>query len=138
MEPVYLLDGARTAFTSFGQSFAGVSSTELGVATAKEALKRANVSPDHIDQVVYGNVIHSSKNAPYVARHVATQAGVPITTSAMLVNRLCGSGLQSVISAAQSIQLGEGDTALVGGVENMSMSPVFRSRTGSSLRNLGM
>ncbi|WLD91909.1 thiolase family protein [Alkalihalobacillus sp. AL-G] len=123
MSGIYLLEGARTAFASFGQSFANVSTTDLGVTTVQEALRRADVSPDLIEQVVYGNVIHSSRNAPYVARHIATQADVPTTTPAMLVNRLCGSGLQSVISGAQSLLLGEGDTALVGGVENMSMSP---------------
>ncbi|WP_349407651.1 thiolase family protein [Pseudalkalibacillus sp. SCS-8] len=123
MNEIYLLDGARTAFTTFGGSFAKVTPTELGVATAKEALKRSKVSPEEIDQVVYGNVIHSSTNAPYVARHIATQSGIPTDKPALLVNRLCGSGLQSVVSASQSLLLGEGNTALVGGVDNMSMSP---------------
>ncbi|MCF6137665.1 thiolase family protein [Pseudalkalibacillus berkeleyi] len=123
MNDVYILDGARTAFTSFGGSFTKVGPTELGIATAKEAMKRSGVSPSEIEQVIYGNVIHSSGNAPYVARHIATQSEVPVEVPAMLVNRLCGSGLQSVVSGAQSIMLNEGEVALVGGVDNMSMSP---------------
>ncbi|MGP4082104.1 thiolase family protein [Pseudalkalibacillus sp. R45] len=123
MEEVYILEGARTAFTSFGKSFASIGPTELGVATAKEAMERSQVSPDEIEQVIYGNVIHSSTNAPYVARHIATKSEIPVETPAMLVNRLCGSGLQSVISGVHSILLNEGEVALVGGVDNMSMSP---------------
>ncbi|MGM7701767.1 thiolase family protein [Pseudalkalibacillus sp. Hm43] len=123
MNDLYIVDGARTAFTTFGGSFTQVGPTELGVATAKEAMQRANVSPEDIDQVIYGNVIHSSANAPYVARHIATQSGIPVEVPAMLVNRLCGSGLQSVVSGAQSLLLNEGEVALVGGVDNMSMSP---------------
>ncbi|WP_408006614.1 thiolase family protein [Pseudalkalibacillus sp. A8] len=123
MNDIYILEGARTAFTSFGKSFATVGPTELGVATAKEAMKRSQVSPQEIEQVIYGNVIHSSTNAPYVARHIATKSGIPAETPAMLVNRLCGSGLQSVISGVHSLLLNEGTTALLGGVENMSMSP---------------
>lgn len=132
MKEVYLLDGARTAFGSFGQAFRDVSATELGKVTAVEALKRANVEPSQINQVVYGNVIHSSTSAAYVPRHVALQAGVPIETPVLGVNRLCGSGLQAVVSAAQSIMLDEAEFALAGGTENMSQAPHsdFKSRFG--------
>ncbi|PWA13175.1 acetyl-CoA C-acyltransferase [Pueribacillus theae] len=132
MKEVYLLDGARTAFGSFGQAFRDVSATELGKVTAIEALKRANVEPSQINQVVYGNVIHSSTSAAYVPRHIALQAGVPIETPVLGVNRLCGSGLQAVVSAAQSILLGEAEFALAGGTENMSQAPHsdFKSRFG--------
>lgn len=132
MSDVYIIDGSRTAFGSFGQGFRTVSATELGKVSAVDALKRANVEPNEIDHVMYGNVIHSSTNATYVPRHIALQAGIPIETPAMAVNRLCGSGLQAVISAAQSIKLGEANIALAGGTENMSQAPHanFNSRFG--------
>lgn len=123
MKNVYIIDGARTAFTSFGGSFSNVLATELGVVTAKEALKRSNLTPDKIDHVFYGNVIHTSENAAYLARHIGLGAGVPEKVGALTLNRLCGSGLQSIISGAQSIILNEGEINLVGGAENMSMSP---------------
>ncbi|WP_026676880.1 thiolase family protein [Fictibacillus gelatini] len=130
MSAVYMIDGARTAFGSFGKSLKDVATAELGVITAKEAMKRSGVDPQEIGEVVYGNVIHSSRNAPYVARHIALKSGVPIQTPALLVNRLCGSGLQAVISAAITLQHEDAQVALCGGVENMSMSPhvTFNSR----------
>lgn len=130
MTEVYILEGARTAFGSFGQAFKNVSATELGNATAIEAMKRAKVDPKQIENVIFGNVIHSSTNAAYVPRHIALGAGIPIETPAMAVNRLCGSGLQAVVSAAQSIKLGEAKMALAGGTENMSQAPHadFKSR----------
>lgn len=123
MENVYLVNGARTAFGGFGGSFANVDATELGTATAVEALKRANVKAEDIDHVVYGNVIHSSVNAAYLARHIGLKAGVPKEVPALTLNRLCGSGAQAVVTAAQHILLGEADMVLAGGAENMSMSP---------------
>lgn len=123
MENVYLVNGARTAFGGFGGSFANVGATELGTATAVEALKRSNVKAEDIDHVVYGNVIHSSVNAAYLARHIGLKAGVPKEVPALTLNRLCGSGAQAVVTAAQNILLGEADMVLAGGAENMSMSP---------------
>ncbi|MBB5181331.1 acetyl-CoA C-acetyltransferase/acetyl-CoA acyltransferase 2 [Planomicrobium koreense] len=123
MENVYLVNGARTAFGGFGGSFANVGATELGTATAVEALKRSNVRAEDIDHVVYGNVIHSSVNAAYLARHIGLKAGVPKEVPALTLNRLCGSGAQAVVTAAQNILLGEADMVLAGGAENMSMSP---------------
>lgn len=139
MSNVYLVDGARTAFTSFGGSFANVEATELGTATAVEALKRSNVKAEDIDHVIYGNVIHSSLNAAYLARHIGLKAGVPKEVPALTLNRLCGSGAQAVVSAAQHILLGEADLVLAGGAENMSMSPYsnFKQRfNGSKMGNL--
>ncbi|GKW46437.1 acetyl-CoA C-acetyltransferase [Planococcus sp. NCCP-2050] len=139
MENVYLVDGARTAFTAFGGSFANVEATELGTATAIEALKRANVKAEDIDHVIYGNVIHSSLNAAYLARHIGLKAGVPQEVPALTLNRLCGSGAQAVVSAAQHILLGEADLVLAGGAENMSMSPYsnFKQRfNGSKMGNM--
>ena len=134
MKKVHIIDGARTAFTAFGGSFAGVNATELGTATAKEALKRAGVAPEKIDHVIYGNVIHSETNAAYIARHIGLEVGVPQEVPAFVLNRLCGSGLQSIISGAQEILLNDADIALVGGVENMSQAPYsnFENRFGGA------
>ncbi|MDM5199601.1 acetyl-CoA C-acetyltransferase [Fictibacillus enclensis] len=123
MTEVYVVEGARTPFGSFGKSLKNVSPIQMGTLTALEAMKRANIDPAQIGDVVYGNVIHSSIDAAYAARHVALKAGVHETVPAMLVNRLCGSGLQAVISSALAIQTGDADLALCGGVENMSKSP---------------
>lgn len=138
MKDVYLLDGARTPFGSFGKSLRQVTATEMGRLTAEAAMARSDVKAEDIDQVVYGNVIHSSTNAAYISRHIALQANIPQQVPALTVNRLCGSGLQAAISAAQSLCLDEGDTALVGGVENMSMAPHadFKSRFGAKLGGL--
>ncbi|MDM5316018.1 thiolase family protein [Fictibacillus sp. b24] len=120
---IYVIDGARTPFGSYGKSLTDVNPTHLGEITALEAIKRANITSADITDVVYGNVIHSSKNAAYVARHTALKAGVPSDVPAMLVNRLCGSGLQAVVSAMQNLRDQEEGIALCGGIENMSQSP---------------
>lgn len=139
MGNIYIVDGARTAFTEFGGSFAKVGATELGTATAIEALKRSNVKPEQVDHVIYGNVIHTGKNAAYLARHIGLNAGVPQEVPALTLNRLCGSGMQSIVSGAQHILLEEADIVLAGGAENMSQSPYsnFEQRfSGSKLGNL--
>lgn len=139
MKNVYIVDGARTAFTAFGGSFAATDAVKLGTATAIEALKRAGVTPEQVDHVVYGGVITTGANSAYLARHIGLYAGVPQEVPALTLNRLCGSGMQSVISAAQMIQLGEGDVVLAGGAENMSQAPYsnFDQRfTGAKMGNL--
>ncbi|MFG6494297.1 thiolase family protein [Fictibacillus sp. UD] len=120
---IYVIEGARTPFGSYGKSLTDVNPAHLGEITALEAIKRANITSTDITDVVYGNVIHSSKNAAYVARHTALKAGVPSDVPAMLVNRLCGSGLQAVVSAMQNLRDQEEGIALCGGIENMSQSP---------------
>ncbi len=120
---VYLLEGARTPFGTMGKSLKNESALNLGVAASKEALKRTGIGAESIDQVVFGNVIHSDRNAAYLARHIGLKTGAPESASALTVNRLCGSGLQAVVSAAQAIRLEESSAALVGGTENMSQSP---------------
>lgn len=134
MKDVYIIAGARTAFTNFGGSFANMSADALGTATAVEAMKRANVQPEQIDHVIYGGVIHTGVNASYLARHIALHAGVPVEVPALTVNRLCGSGMQSVVSGAHMIMLGEADIVLAGGAENMSQAPYsnFEQRFGGS------
>lgn len=139
MGNVYIVEGARTAFTAFGGSFAAVDAVELGTQTAIEALKRANVQPEQVDHVVYGGVIASNVNAAYLARHIGLKAGVPKEVPALTLNRLCGSGMQSIVTAAQNILLGEADIVLAGGAENMSQSPYsnFEQRfNGAKMGNL--
>ncbi|WP_345240535.1 acetyl-CoA C-acetyltransferase [Pontibacillus salipaludis] len=135
MENVYILEGARTPFGSFGGILKDVDPTQLGVTASKGAIERSGIRAEDLDFSVMGNVIHSAKNAPYLARHIALQAGLPYESPALAVNRLCGSGLQSVVSAAQSIQLGEGQAALAGGVDSMSLAPyaLHGSRFGTKL-----
>jgi len=123
MQEVYIIAGARTPVGVLQGSLSDVSAIDLGVIAAKGAIERSGVDPQVIDQVVLGNVIQSSKDAIYFARHVALKAGLPIETPALTVNRLCGSGLQAIVSAAQLLQLGEGQIALAGGAENMTQSP---------------
>ncbi len=132
---IVVLGGARTPFGTFMGSLKDVSAIELGAIAAKAALERSGVEAKDVDQVVFGNVLQTSKDAIYFARHIALKAGVPIETPALTVNRLCGSGLQAVVSAAQSLLLGEGTVALVGGAENMTQAPfvVRGARTGLSL-----
>jgi acetyl-CoA acetyltransferase family protein len=132
---IVVLGGARTPFGTFMGSLKDVSAIELGATAAGAALERAHVDASDVDQVVFGNVMQTSKDAIYFARHIALKAGVPIETPALTVNRLCGSGLQAIISGAQALLLGEGTIALVGGAENMTQAPfVIRgARTGLAL-----
>lgn len=123
MQDIYLIAGARTPVGVLQGAFSDVSAIDLGVVAAKGAIERSGVDPKQIDQVVIGNVIQTSKDAIYFARHVALKAGLPIETPALTVNRLCGSGLQALVSAAQLLQLGEGQIALAGGAENMTQAP---------------
>jgi acetyl-CoA acetyltransferase family protein len=123
MQEIYIIEGARTPVGVLQGSLSEVSAIDLGVIAAKGALERSGVAAQLIDQVVLGNVIQSSKDAIYFARHVALKAGLPIETPALTVNRLCGSGLQAIVTAAQMLQLGEGQIALSGGSENMTQSP---------------
>ncbi|HLJ35443.1 MAG TPA: acetyl-CoA C-acyltransferase, partial [Ktedonobacteraceae bacterium] len=123
MQDIYLIEGARTPVGVLQGSLSDVSAIDLGVVAAKGALERSGVDPKMVDQVVIGNVIQSSKDAIYFARHVALKAGLPIDTPALTVNRLCGSGLQAIVSAAQMLLLGDGQIALAGGAENMTQAP---------------
>lgn len=123
MQDVYFIAGARTPVGVLQGVFSEISAIDLGVVAAKGAIERSGVDPSQIDQVVIGNVIQTSKDAIYFARHIALKAGLPIETPALTVNRLCGSGLQAIVSAAQMLQLGEGQIALAGGGENMTQSP---------------
>lgn len=120
---VVILAGARTPFGNFGGTLAALTATDLGVAAAEAALARSGVPKEKIDDVVFGNVIQTSADAIYLARHIGLRAGLPIGVPALTLNRLCGSGLQAILTAAQSLRLGESIYALAGGTENMSQAP---------------
>src|SRR5918999_2373144 len=129
---VFILGGARTPMTEYVGALKDLSALELGAIASRAAFDRTGVKPEWIDHTVVGNVLQTSADAIYGARHVALKAGVPIEVPALTVNRLCGSGLQAAISGAQLIQLGEASIALTGGMESMTQAPhVIRGmRTG--------
>lgn len=120
---IVVLAGARTPFGNFGGTLADLTATDLAVAAAQAAIERAGVPKEEIDEVVFGNVIQTSADAIYLARHVGLRAGLPVEVPALTLNRLCGSGLQAILSAAQSLSLGTATYALAGGSENMSQAP---------------
>lgn len=120
---VLILGGARTPMTDYVGRLKDVSALELGAIAARGALQRTGVKPEWVDHVVIGNVLQTSADAIYGARHVGLKAGVPIEVPALTVNRLCGSGIQAAVSGAQLIQLGEAGVVLTGGIESMSQAP---------------
>ncbi len=122
-QDIVILGGARTAIGTFGGSLAGTPPIDLGTAAAKAAMERAGVTPDRIGHVAFGNVINTEPRDMYLSRVAAMQAGVPDVVPAMNVNRLCGSGVQAIVSVAQSLMLGDAEFGLAGGAENMSRSP---------------
>src|SRR6185295_2767702 len=135
MDAVFILGGARTPMTDYVGALRDLSALELGAIAARGAFAKTGVQPEWIDHVVFGNVMQTSADAIYGARHVALKAGVPIEVPALTVNRLCGSGIQAAVTGAQHIQLGEADIVLAGGMESMSQAPhVIRgARTGLKL-----
>ena len=122
-DDIVILDGARTAIGTFGGSLAATPPIDLGATAAKAALERSGVEGGQIGNVVFGHVINTEPRDMYLSRVAAMQAGIPDTTPAMNVNRLCGSGAQAIVSAIQSLMLGDAEFALAGGAENMSRSP---------------
>ena len=123
MTDIVILGGARTAIGTFGGSLAGTTPIELGTVAAKAALERAGVEGAQIGHVAFGHVINTEPKDMYLSRVAAMGAGVPDTTPAMNVNRLCGSGVQAIVSVVQSLMLDDADFGLAGGAENMSRSP---------------
>ncbi|MBI5828666.1 MAG: acetyl-CoA C-acyltransferase, partial [Chloroflexi bacterium] len=120
---IVILDGARTPFGSFMGSLRSLSATDLGVIAAKGALARSGVDPTLVGHVVWGNVLHTSADATYISRHVGLKAGLPIESSALTLNRQCGSVLEAVLTGAKTIMAGETECVLAGGAENMSQAP---------------
>ncbi|SFS20978.1 acetyl-CoA C-acyltransferase family protein [Yoonia litorea] len=123
MTDIVILGGARTAIGTFGGALAGTTPIELGSVAAKAAMERAGVEGDQIGHVAFGHVINTEPKDMYLSRVAAMNAGIPETTPAMNVNRLCGSGVQSIVSVTQSLMLGDAEFGLAGGAENMSRSP---------------
>src|SRR5213079_2140062 len=120
---VFIVGGARTPMTDYVGALKDVSALELGAIAARGAFEKTGVKPEWVDHAVVGNVLQTSSDAIYGARHVALKAGVPVEVPALTVNRLCGSGIQAAVSGAQMIQLGEAGVVLTGGVESMSQAP---------------
>jgi acetyl-CoA acetyltransferase family protein len=135
LKDLLLIGGARTPMGEYNGALKDLTANELGTIAARSALERTGVPADRIDHTIFGNALQTSADAIYGARHVALRAGVPIDRPALTVNRLCGSGIQSIISAAQLIQLDEARVVLAGGMESMSQAPyVLRgARTGYRL-----
>jgi acetyl-CoA C-acetyltransferase len=119
---VVVLSAARTAIGKYGSFLKDVPPTELGATVVRASIERAGIAPEEVGQVVFGNVIHTDAKDMYLARVAAVNGGVPFEAPALTVNRLCGSGLQAIISAAQSIMLGDAKVAIGGGAECMSRS----------------
>ncbi|SLN31280.1 acetyl-CoA C-acyltransferase family protein [Pseudooctadecabacter jejudonensis] len=139
MSDIVILSGARTAIGTFGGSLAGVAPTDLATTVSRAALDRAHVEGGQIGTVTFGHVINTEPRDMYLSRVAAMEAGVPETVPAMNVNRLCGSGVQAIVSVIQSLSLGDADFGLAGGAENMSRSPFILpdARWGAKMGDVG-
>ncbi len=122
---VVVLDGVRTAIGDYGGSLKSFSACELGAMAVRGVLNKTGIAPSSVGHCVIGNVLHSDKRDMYISRYAALEGGLPIETPALTVNRLCGSGLQAVVSAAQTVQLGDAETVIAGGAESMSGAPYW-------------
>jgi acetyl-CoA acetyltransferase family protein len=123
MKEIVIVDGARTPMAEYNGDFSEISAIDLAVVAAKAALERSGFAAEEMDHVIVGNALQTSGDAIYGARHVGLKAGVPKEVPALTVNRLCGSGIQSIVNAAEQIELGEATAVLAGGMENMSQAP---------------
>jgi len=122
---VMVLSAVRTPIARYGGSLKDIPMTELGATVTREAISRAHISPQDVDHVVFGNVIHTEPQDMYLARVAALRAGIPVESPALTLNRLCGSGLQAIVSAAQCIWMGDAKIAIGGGAESMSRTPYW-------------
>jgi len=120
---VVIVSGARTPMARYTGAFSDVSAIDLAAAASKEAIRRSGANPEEFDHAIFGNVMQTSADALYGARHVALKAGLKTETAAVTVNRLCGSGIEAVAQAAQRLLLGENELVLAGGMENMTQAP---------------
>src|SRR5688572_1071915 len=120
---IYILGGARTPMAEYTGKLKDFSALELGAIASRAAMERTGVAAELVEHVVFGNVLQTSADAVYGARHVGLRAGVPIEVPALTVNRLCGSGIQAAVSGAHMIRLGEASVVLTGGIESMSQAP---------------
>ena len=122
---VVVLDGVRTAIGDYGGALKNKSACELGAIAVRGVLDKTGIDPDSVGHCVIGNVLHSDKRDMYISRYAALEGGLPIHTPALTVNRLCGSGLQAIVNAAQIVQLGDAETVIAGGAESMSGAPYW-------------
>src|SRR5581483_1373766 len=120
---VVVLSGTRTAIGGYGGSLKDSPPSDLAALCVREAVSRAGVEPAEVGHVVFGNVIHTDAHDHYLARVAGVKGGLPVEAPALTLNRLCGSGMQAIVTAAQAIQLGDADVAVAGGAECMSRSP---------------
>lgn len=139
MSDIVILSGARTAIGAFGGSLAAIAPIDLGATVARAALDRAGVEGGQISHVAFGHVINTEPRDMYLSRVAAMDAGIPETVPAMNVNRLCGSGVQAIVSVIQSLMLGDAAFGIAGGAENMSRSPYILSdaRWGAKMGDVG-
>ncbi len=140
MTDVIIAGAARTAIGSYGKSLATVAPTELGATASAAVLERSRLSPDEVDHVVFGHVIHTEPADAYMARVVGMKVGIPKETPAFTVNRLCGTGVQAIVSGAQAIQTGDASVVLTGGAESMSRAPYWvpAARWGARMGDAGL
>ena len=134
-DDIYLVNGARTPFGKFCGTLANISPTDLGIFASKAALQKSGVDPSEIDQAIIANIGQSSGDAYFLPRHIALFAGLPITVPSLMVQRICASGFETIITASEQITLGKADTVLCCGTENMSLAPTvsFGNRMGYPL-----
>ncbi|MBX5435751.1 MAG: thiolase family protein [Alicyclobacillaceae bacterium] len=124
MRDVVVVDGVRSAIGSFGKAFKDVHVSDLGAKVLAEAIRRSGVAPEEVEEAVFGCVGQFAENA-FIARMIALKAGMPVSSTALTVNRLCSSGLQAIVTAARTIQAGDADVVAAGGAENMSQYPYY-------------
>ena len=134
---VVIVAGARTPMARYTGSFSDVTAIDLGAHASKEAIRRSGVDPGDFDHAIFGNVMQTSADALYGARHVGLKAGLKIESAAVTVNRLCGSGMESIAQAAQRLLLGEAEMVLAGGMENMTQARAFVIREARNGLKLG-
>src|ERR1700732_1317301 len=134
---VVIVAGARTPMARYTGAFSDVSAIELAALASKEAIRRSGADPGEFDHVIFGNVMQTSADAIYGARHVGLKAGLKIETPAVTVNRLCGSGIEAISQAAQRLLLGEATMVLAGGMENMTQSPFVIRGARNGLKLVG-
>ncbi len=125
MEEIFVLSGVRTPIGKYGGGLASVPPCDLAAKVVREAVSRAGVTADDVGHIVFGNVLHTETRDMYISRVAGVNGGLNIGTPALTVNRLCGSGMQAIVSAAQAIMLGDCEVAVAGGVESMSRAPYW-------------
>ncbi len=138
-DDIYLVNGARTPFGKLCGTLGAISPTDLGIYAAKGAMEKAGVKPTDIDQVMVANIGQSSSDTYFLPRHIGLYAGIPVGIPAVMLQRICGSGFETIIAGAEQISLGKASTALCGGTENMTLSPTasFGNRMGYALGKPG-